>query len=94
MRITSETTLSCIGLPPRLVNTIEDGLGIVYVVDLCEFTAEDLLTLPSFGEKLLRCVRDRLAECGAHLASERPPPARASSRRKLPQYSRDIEAFG
>jgi DNA-directed RNA polymerase alpha subunit len=94
MKYNEETTLSCIGLPARLVNTLETSLGIVYVVDLCKFTAEDLLRLPGFGEKLLRHVRDKLATVGAHLSSERLPLVVETKQDKPSTYSPDLEAFG
>jgi DNA-directed RNA polymerase alpha subunit len=90
-----EATFDSIGFPARLTNVLEEGLGVIYVADLCCFTAAELLALPNFGEKLLTQVRDGLAAVGASLAHE-DPPSRAPPVRvvKPAGYSHEIEAFG
>lgn len=93
--VSDEATFDSIGFPARLANVLEEGLGVIYVADLCHFTAAELLALPNFGEKLLAQVRDGLAAVGTSLADE-TPPSKLPEARKEPcvTYSRDIEAFG
>ncbi len=90
----SDLSFHAIGFSPRLANVLEEGLGVVYVADLCRFRAEDLLLLPNFGDKLLQQVRTGLAEIGANLYQDPPVAAPCRKAAKPRRYSADIDAFG
>ena len=56
-------SLNELGLKVRTVNVLE-GDNVLYVEDLLECTADDLLAIPNFGPATLKEVLDKLAELG------------------------------
>jgi len=94
MKQLEEMSFHDIGFSPRLANVLEEGLGIIYVADLCKFSAADLLVLPNFANKLLTQVRTGLASVGAHLVSDEEMIASMPVCPVRARYVADDEAFG